>query len=287
MTRRTTDKSGKSLERLVATLERALSDTNAAIESPSRRLIDRYTKKPREHDVVITWDHGHHQIVTAIECRDRSRPVGVPDVEAFADKCASTGVNSGVIVSASGFRNSARLKAENRSIVCMDLAEVAGFGWLGTQAFIGFERRFGDFNFTVVFDEPAPTTLKSLMDSAGTAIDKEGLKNLVMNNVPEPDDFENAVDKTVRINMHLNTINWSALDEDGKLWPVLHIKARTSYTVVKSIHDFKAMTYVGGGKNYSIASADVKMGDVSGRFLFVRNEDDSTSLIWSRDGTTS
>ena len=287
MTRRTTDKSGKSLERLVATLERALSDTNAAIESPSRRLIDRDTKKPREHDVVITWDHGHHQIVTAIECRDRSRPVGVPDVEAFADKCASTGVNSGVIVSASGFRNSARLKAENRSIVCMDLAEVAGFDWLGTQAFIGFERRFGDFNFTVVFDEPAPTTLKSLMDSAGTAIDKEGLKNLVMNNVPEPDDFENAVDKTVRINMHLNTINWSALDEDGKLWPVLHIKARTSYTVVKSIHDFKAMTYVGGGKNYSIASADVKMGDVSGRFLFVRNEDDSTSLIWSRDGTTS
>lgn len=286
MTRRTPDKSGKSLERLVATLERALSDTNASIESPSRRLIDRDTKKPREHDVVITWDHGHHQIVTAIECRDRSRPVGVPDVEAFADKCASTGVNSGVIVSASGFRNSARVKAETRSIVCMDLTEVAGFDWLGTQAFIGFERRFGDFNFTVMFDEPAPTTIKSIMDSAGTVVENEGLKNLVMNNVPTPDDFEEVVDKTVRINMHMNTINWTSVDDDGKIWPISHIKAKTPYTVVKSIHDFRAITYSGGGKNYSIASADVTIGDVSGKFLFVRNEDDSTSVIWSGDGVT-
>lgn len=284
MARRTLDKSGKSLERLVAALERALSDTNASIEAPSRRLIDRDTKKPREHDVLITWDHGHHQIVTAIECRDRSRPVGVPDVEAFVDKCASTGVNSGVIVSASGFRNSARLKAESRSIVCMDLAEVEGFNWLGTEAFIGFERRFGDFNFTVMFDEPAPTSIKLLMDSAGTTIDKDGLKNIVMNNVPEPEDYEDVAGNTVPINMHMNTINWTAIDEDEKVWPVSHIKANTSYSVVKSVHDFKAITYVGGGKNYSIASAEVTIGDVSGKFLFVRNEDDSTSVIWARDG---
>ena len=54
----TKDLTGKKLERLVATLERTLAGTNAAIEAPSRRLLDRDTGKPREHDVLIVWDHG-------------------------------------------------------------------------------------------------------------------------------------------------------------------------------------------------------------------------------------
>ena len=74
---RSTDKSGRQLERLVAMLERALAENAAAIESPSRRLIDRDTGRPREHDILIIWDHGHHQIITAIECRDRARPVAI------------------------------------------------------------------------------------------------------------------------------------------------------------------------------------------------------------------
>jgi hypothetical protein len=287
MVNRKLDKSGRSLERLVAALERALSDTNATIESPSRRLIDRDTKKPREHDVLITWDHGHHQIVTAIECRDRSRPVGVPDVEAFADKCASTGVNSGVIVSASSFCESARVKAQIRSIVCMDLSEVAAFDWLGTQAFIGFEQRFGDFNFTVMFGEVAPKVLTSLMDRDGMIVDVKTLKAIVMNNILQLPDFEEGPDKIFPINMRINTQNWTATDDDGIIWPVQYIQANTSYTVIKTVHNFKSIRYVGGGKDYSIASADVKMGSVSGKFLLVRNDDDSTSVIWTSDGAAS
>lgn len=103
--------SGKDLERLVAMLERLLLGDQAVIESPSRRLIDRDTGKRREHDVLIIFDQAHHQIITAIECRDRSRPVGVPEVEAFADKCSRTGVHCGAIVSSTGFRKSALTKA--------------------------------------------------------------------------------------------------------------------------------------------------------------------------------
>jgi hypothetical protein len=84
---RKSDRPGKKLERLVASLERTLASSNATIEAPCRRLKDRDTNRRREHDVVITWDFGHHVLITAIECRDRSRPVGVPEVESFAKKC--------------------------------------------------------------------------------------------------------------------------------------------------------------------------------------------------------
>jgi Restriction endonuclease len=280
MVGRKSDKSGRSLERLVAALERALTDSNATIESPSRRLIDQDTKKAREHDVLITWNHGHHQITTAIECRDRSRPVGVPDVEAFADKCRSTGVNSGVLVSSNGFSNSARTKAQARSIICMDLSEVAGFDWLGTPAIVGFERRFGDFKFDLFFDKN-PETLAFLRDCNGTTVTKEQLPQTLMNAIPLTDDFESQVDKVIPLNVHMNTLNWVAVDEYGIEWPIDHIKAKTSFTIIRTVHDFSAHTYAGGGKEYSVASADVRLGDVTGKFMIVRNEDDSMSVVWT------
>lgn len=41
----------------------------------------------REHDVVIRLPAGHPPLTLALECRDRSRPVGVEQVEAFNQKC--------------------------------------------------------------------------------------------------------------------------------------------------------------------------------------------------------
>lgn len=121
---------GRGLERLVAAIERALADEAAvAIESP-KHLVDRTTGAPREHDVVLTVQQGHHAVVVAIECRDRSRPIGAPDVEAFSAKCADTGVNQGIIVSRSGFRTTARKKAEHLGVRCLDLEEAEEFDWL-------------------------------------------------------------------------------------------------------------------------------------------------------------
>lgn len=83
---------GRSLELLVEKLERLLAnDARVTIESP-KRIRDLQTQKLREHDVVLTFEHAHHELIVAIECKDRSRPVGVPDIEAFAVKCSHTGV---------------------------------------------------------------------------------------------------------------------------------------------------------------------------------------------------
>ena len=93
---------GEDLEQLIACVETALaSDPKYSIER-RKRLVDTDTGRFREHDVIVTWSDGHHVLTTALECRARSRPVGVPDVEAFHSKCQKTGINRGIIVSASG-----------------------------------------------------------------------------------------------------------------------------------------------------------------------------------------
>jgi predicted helicase len=92
-------KPGEDLQRLVRLIERATHhDGNVLVESP-KRLPDKDTGRLREHDLVLTFTQRHHKIVVALECRDQSRKVGVPDVEAFHAKCLRTGIDRGIMVS--------------------------------------------------------------------------------------------------------------------------------------------------------------------------------------------
>ena len=277
------DRSGKALERLIAMLESALCDTGAVIEAPCRRLVDRDTGRPREHDVVITWDHGHHQIITAIECRDRSRPVGVPDVEAFADKCQATGIHSGVIVSAKGFRDTARTKAAARAINCMDIAEVERFDWLGTKAFVEFKRNFGHLNIRIMFKDAMPEALEAIFDAEGRRLSEQEIMQIGINSVPQSTDNDVEVGIEVPIHLRLMVDGWTARGTDGKVWPVEHLLMDTSYTVTKTVSAFETHRYQGGGKEYAIASAEAMLGEQRGRVVMVRHEDDTTSVVWTPD----
>ena len=82
---------GKSLEALVEQLERSLAKSENVSVSAPKKLRDRITGRLREHDVVLTVNQGHHEILIAIECRDRSRPITVNQVEGFWAKCHDTG----------------------------------------------------------------------------------------------------------------------------------------------------------------------------------------------------
>lgn len=127
-------KAGRSLEKLIAHIERAwVNDKNVKVESP-KRLIDKITKKLREHDVVISINREHHTLIIAIECRDRSRPVGVSQVEAFYKKCQDTGINQGIIVSPRGFCKTALIKATSIGLRCFSLEEANQFNWLQTAS---------------------------------------------------------------------------------------------------------------------------------------------------------
>lgn len=274
---------GKRLERLVAVLERTLAHSGARIEAPSRRLIDRDTGRAREHDVVIIWDHGHHQIITAVECRDRSRPVGVPEVEAFADKCERTGVHSGVIVSAMGFHSSARAKAEARSITCMELSEVEGFDWLGGGVVYRYNRQFDILDVAVMFNGEGPTEISAILNEREQQVSADELSQLVMNTVPQAADPEEEVGRVIPVQLRVFASGWTARDASGRGWPISYFQVVSSCTMQRVASPFVAHRYKGGGKDYAIASADAPIGSMPGRVVLVRNEDDSTSVYWTRD----
>lgn len=114
-------KPGEELQRLVRIIEIGIaSNSNITIQSPVR-LRDKDTGRLREHDVLLTIHEKHHEVRVALECRDRSRKVGVPEIEAFHAKCQRTGVDQGIVVSSQGFTRTAQIKAEAWNIRCLML----------------------------------------------------------------------------------------------------------------------------------------------------------------------
>lgn len=184
-------KRGRSLEILVAHLEKVLGyESGTKVESP-KRLVDRFSdsRRSREHDVVISVESAHHRLTIALECRDRSRPVGVSQVEAFYTKCNHTGVDQGVIVSSRGFCESAKEKAEKLAIRCLSLEQATSFDWLLTPGIQMLMRRPKKISITAFVDGcKIQLTDKdyALVDSAG----KEVLPEAVLGEIMQA--FENT-----------------------------------------------------------------------------------------------
>ena len=143
---------GRSLEKLAHALETLTqSDPRVTLTSPGR-LRDLASDQSREHDVLMTFTDGHHTVITGFECRDRTAPVGVPDIEAYATKCRRTGVHRPVIVSATGFAGTAFEAARLENVLLLTLDEIDAIPWLGLDGLTIEERAF------VQFDAEIPTT---------------------------------------------------------------------------------------------------------------------------------
>jgi hypothetical protein len=131
---------GAAFHRLVHAIESATASNKDVVVEAPKRVKDMDTGKPREHDVVLTVRAGHHEAVLAIECRDRSRPVSVPEIEAFHNKCQRTGISRGIIVSPLGFTRTGLRKADSLSIGCLTLEQVEGFNWCMTPGILQIRR---------------------------------------------------------------------------------------------------------------------------------------------------
>jgi hypothetical protein len=187
------------------------------------------------------------------------------------------------MVSATGFHKTAREKAAKRAITCMELSEVERFDWMAMEAFVGYERQFGDIHAQVMFVDAMPDEIAVVIDSEGKELSHEMVLQVVVNSVPAAKDPEHEVGKVFPVRMHINTPGWTARDGKGEIWAIDHILAETSFTMKKTVSEVQTHRYKGGGKDYAIASAAVKIGEASGRFVMVRNEDDTTDVYWTPD----
>ena len=173
---------GRSLELLVQTLERVLANQpDVDVVSPAK-LRDVTTGQLREHDVTVTVKSAHHSMVVALECKDLSRPVGVPQLEAFNRKCQDTSINHGILVSSVGFCRTALRKAEHLNMRCLLLRDIEDFDWFscGSMPHTTWHLKSAKITFQPqVFLPQKPKNYK-IFSPEGTTVDESMMKSLII-----------------------------------------------------------------------------------------------------------
>jgi hypothetical protein len=277
------DRPGEALQKLVATLERSLSTQQGVTFESPKRLRDKDTGQWREHDVVITRRDAHHTILTSIEVRDTGRKLGVPAVEAFAHKCRRTGVHHGMMVSGRGFTATARKKAAAHDIICMELAEVEHFDWMGINFFVRIERNISHINADVFFEETKPELPFKVANSDKVEMTPAHLANVVYKALEE-NAFHPPVDQDTLVLVRAYTPGWTAEGSDGVHYSIKFMELSATVSVRQSYSTVATHSYVGGGANYAVATTDVKIGEVEGKIVFIR-DDESIRVTWTPNAT--
>jgi molybdopterin-binding protein len=282
-------KTGKSLERLVASLEKALvNNANAIVESP-KRLRDITTGRLREHDVIITTTQGHHSVKIAIECRDRSRPITVNQVEGFWAKCQDTGVHQGIIVSSTGFYDTAKKKAEYRGIRCLSIEEVDSFNWLLAPGFQLFNKKILHTNWVFHTGEKSNIDCNhfEVLDVQGNVVTTSILTanamqqlELLLPNPPVP-----TPEAEIKVRFEGNGL---VLRDKGTgiTVPVMFALATIRYAISVELIPFKMIQYVDKDKGSTItdaAVAQLNLGECKGKVMIVYKEDIGGQVIFVPD----
>jgi hypothetical protein len=270
-------KSGKSLEQVVGHLESVLSGSKNATIEIRKRLKDKVTGRLREHDVVITLREAHHILIIALECRDRSRPIGVDQVEAFSKKCEQTGINQGIIVSAHGFCNTALVKAAALSIQCLTMAEALSFSWLNANTLrkeqINITHTHANF---VLQSKQVSQSLQNytLVDSRGIEVLREMLTINAIQQLQLLREQPGHVD-TGSASFIFDGQGYGIKDNlTTTVYPLEQIVLEVKYEVIVGFTPFKLYQYSDTSDGNVIgdaAVANIDFGDFSGDLAFVHD----------------
>jgi len=284
-------KQGKALELLVASLEKALAESaNITVHAPMR-LPDRTTGKLREHDVVLELNEGHHSFLIAIECRDRSRPIGVNQIEGFWAKCQDTGIGQGVIVSTAGFYNTARTKADHLGIRCLDIEEVETFNWLLAPGLHAITKHLlsTDWTFYPTKEGVVERNEFEVIDSDGNVITKTALTANAQEqlSVLLPHDSESVEEDEIKVRFPGDGLQLRNITS-GETVPVIFAVAKIRYSIKQELIPFQLVQYQNkdDGKNITDAAyADIKVGDNEARMMIVYKEGEGGKVIIIPNGS--
>jgi len=268
---------GKALQALVHAIETAVSGSpNVKVESP-KRLRDKDTGRLREHDVVLTFTQAHHEFLLALECRDRSRPVGVPDVEAFHAKCLRTGIGRGLMVSPNGFTKTALRKAESYGIGYLKLQEVTRFNWCLTPVVTVLNHDLLGANVAIKFErEPPPGWVAYSEDGLPvTPAVVGGWALRFFNEILKPEGVEGDVTRTfVDVAPALHTF-----DRDGNRIAATQVAVTCRYQINRVMVPLEFREYLDVAKNNlltSMATAQMNLQNQPVTLVLTRAPDDGS-----------
>lgn len=266
---------GDRLQQLVAIIERATNrEPHITVESP-KMLRDKDTGQLREHDVVLTHKLSHHTFLIALECRDRSRPVGVPAVEAFAKKCERTGVDKGIMVSSLGFASTAIKKAESHGIGCLSLTQAEGFEWCKIPHMNVARRQLIQTQVTVV-PRRDPIGKFSLFDENGDQLGDKDLNKLGWLCLRKciPHATESAPPSIVRCEQKYPS--HFIRDEQGRKIKLRRLIVEVTYQIEITREPLEYREYADGSENKRIsqvAIANTGIKELPGDIVLMRGED--------------
>ena len=275
---------GRSLELLVSHLEKALGVEGVAMVESPKYLPDKITGKMREHDVVLIFRHAHHQATVAIECRDRSRPVGTPQVEAFHTKCKHTGVGQGIIVSSRGFYRPAVEKAQHFGIRCLDIEDVASHDWLLAPGLRLSQRRPIHLASVVGSSEALEEDGDYIIATdEGDEISAESLRSVLLEAAKRlPWDSRKGQDQVSEFKVEARDL-WALNKKTGNRAPIDFVHCRISFEVIERLVPFRLVHYrdhVSAEGITEAAVAEVNAGKTAGRVVVVYKPGEGGNVVF-------
>jgi hypothetical protein len=167
---------GKDFEDLVYVISKHLHKKAEVVLD--EKLIDKDTGNKRQVDIAIRIKDGPIVFLAIVEVRNRTRPVGVGYIEQVLTKRDSVGADKAIIVSKSGFYQSALEKARNNKIGTYTFEEALKKDWSLVFRFLDFIYVHSIDSNTKIFylDQdnkiinPHPTVKKDLNENSLDAI---------------------------------------------------------------------------------------------------------------------
>ena len=214
----------------------------------------------------------------ALECRDRSRKVGVPSVEAFYAKCQRTGIDRGIIVSSTGFTRTALKKAASYNIGCLSLDQAEHLDWCLAPGVYVSQKRMIHVRLHPVADRQVGAGAK-LYANDGTLIGPDEIRSIgrnCMNDAPPTDGpvIRRFVDPA--LGFHL-------IDENGERVGLRQLEIDVTYEFTSRLSAFEFREYVDRGKGkqlYTIALANVDCAGVGGDIVILHKEEQGSQVMF-------
>lgn len=279
------ERPGQRFHNFVAILERMFAHQDGVAIASSLRVPDKDTGRLREHDVVIIRRTHHGPNLTAIECRDQRRKVGVPQIEAFAKKCEKTGIHHGIVVAANGFTSTARTKARALNLTCMELADAESFEWIGTVTIIG---QF--YNFTavegrvrVVEDGRKVTNPSTVYTPDGLPYTGEGIQSLIIDKLPS-EVRKPTTRRTINSQIVIPMEGFFVIDNLSQRFQVKDITFTYALEIEVTERRITLHHYLGENAALEIASGQITFSGGQSTVAFVKSKDGVAGYVVSTGG---